>query len=46
MNKTRWLDFRAGKVLVVDISNLEWAEPQPQGYDWIEAYLTRLDLIG
>jgi hypothetical protein len=35
-----------GKSLVVDISKLEWTEPRPQGYEWIEAYFAWLDLIG
>jgi hypothetical protein len=35
-----------GKVLVVNISKLEWTEPRPQGYEWIEAYFAWLDLIG
>jgi hypothetical protein len=35
-----------GNTLVVDISKLEWTEPRPQGYEWIEAYFAWLDLIG
>lgn len=35
-----------GNTLVVDISKLEWTEPRPKGYEWIEAYFAWLDLIG
>ncbi len=34
------------KIVVVDISKLEWTEPRPQGHEWIEAYFAWLDLIG
>jgi hypothetical protein len=35
-----------GKIFVVDLSKLEWSEPRPKGYEWIEAYFAWLDLIG
>jgi hypothetical protein len=28
-----------GKVGTVDITALEWTDPKPDGYKWIEAYL-------
>jgi len=33
-----------GKTQVVDIGRLEWVEPLPKGYEWIEAYFAWRDL--
>jgi hypothetical protein len=30
---------RKGKEYKVDVHSLEWIEPRPQGFEWIEAYL-------
>lgn len=35
-----------GKIQVVDISKLEWSDPRPRGYQWIEAYLAWRELVG
>jgi hypothetical protein len=35
-----------GKTDVVDIGQLEWVEPLPQGHEWIEAYFAWRDLVG
>ena len=37
---------RKGKTRVVDISALEWVEPRPGGYEWIEAYFAWRELVG
>jgi hypothetical protein len=34
------------KTRIVDISQLEWIEPLPQGFNWIEAYFAWRDLVG
>jgi hypothetical protein len=31
--------MRKGKKHVVDITSLEWMDPRPKGFEWIEAYL-------
>jgi hypothetical protein len=33
------------KTLVVDIARIEWVEPRPKGYEWIEAYFAWRDLL-
>ncbi len=35
----------SGKLHVVDISKLDWIEPHPEGFCWIEAYLAWRDLV-
>jgi hypothetical protein len=30
---------RKGKQHRVEVSSLEWPDPQPEGFEWIEAYL-------
>jgi hypothetical protein len=30
---------RKGKAHRVELSSLEWIEPRPEGFEWIEAYL-------
>ena len=35
-----------GKLHIVDISKLEWTDPRPAGFQWIEAYLAWRDLVG
>jgi len=35
-----------GKTRVVDIGKLEWVEPLPKGYEWIEAYFAWCQLNG
>jgi hypothetical protein len=30
---------RKGKKHLVDITSLEWLDPRPEGFEWIEAYL-------
>ena len=37
---------RKGKTRIVDISALEWLEPRPGGYEWIEAYFAWRELVG
>jgi hypothetical protein len=34
------------KTNVFDIGMLEWVEPLPKGYEWIEAYFAWRDLLG
>lgn len=34
-----------GKLHVVDISKLDWSDPRPEGFRWIEAYLAWRDLV-
>jgi hypothetical protein len=34
-----------GTTKVADIALLEWLEPRPKGYEWIEAYFAWRDLI-
>ena len=36
---------RSGKMRIVDIADLEWAEPRPAGYQWIEAYFAWRSLL-
>lgn len=35
-----------GKMRIVDITLLEWHEPRPGGYEWIEAYFAWRELVG
>jgi hypothetical protein len=35
-----------GKSRIVDIGSLEWVEPLPQGFPWIEAYFAWHDELG
>jgi len=35
-----------GKTEIVDICKLDWVEPHPKGYEWIEAYFAWRDLVG
>ncbi len=35
-----------GKTEIVDICQLDWVEPRPKGYEWIEAYFAWRDLVG
>jgi hypothetical protein len=35
-----------GKIRVVDIDKLEWVEPLPTGYQWIEAYFAWREWVG
>jgi len=35
-----------GNTVIVDICKLEWVEPRPKGYEWIEAYFAWRDLVG
>jgi hypothetical protein len=35
-----------GKIMVVDIDKLEWIDPLPAGYEWIEAYTTWREWVG
>jgi hypothetical protein len=37
---------RKGKKYLVDITSLEWTEPHPEGFEWIEAYLAWLEWQG
>jgi hypothetical protein len=37
---------RTGKTRVVDIADLEWIDPLPNGYQWIEAYFAWRELVG
>ena len=37
---------RKGKMRIVDIAALEWLEPRPGGYEWIEAYFAWRELVG
>ena len=37
---------RQGKIRIVDIGNLEWVEPHPRGFPWIEAYLAWHEDVG
>jgi hypothetical protein len=37
---------RTGKTRVVDIADLEWVDPLPSGYQWIEAYFAWRELMG
>ncbi len=30
---------RAGRTYRVDVTSLEWIDPKPEGFEWIEAYL-------
>jgi hypothetical protein len=36
---------KKGKIRTVDISQLEWPDARPEGYRWIEAYLTWREMI-
>ena len=35
-----------GRTEVVDVCKLDWVEPLPKGYSWIEAYFAWRDLVG
>ncbi len=35
-----------GKLRTVDIGSLEWTDPLPQGYEWIEAYFAWRKEVG
>jgi hypothetical protein len=37
---------KKGMTRIVDISMLEWVDPHPKGYQWIEAYFHWRDLLG
>ncbi len=37
---------RQGKTRIVDIATLEWLEPRPGGYEWVEAYFAWRELVG
>ncbi len=34
-----------GRMRTVDIGDLEWVEPRPEGYQWIEAYFAWRELV-
>jgi hypothetical protein len=36
---------RNGKMRIIDIAGLEWLEPRPGGYEWIEAYFAWRELV-
>jgi hypothetical protein len=36
---------RTGKNRIVDIGDLEWVDPRPAGYQWIEAYFAWRSLL-
>jgi len=36
---------RSGKSRIVDIGDLEWVDPRPAGYQWIEAYFAWRSLL-
>jgi hypothetical protein len=35
-----------GKLQVVDITALQWVDPLPEGYQWIEAFFAWRELVG
>lgn len=37
---------RKGKSHRVDVNSLEWIEPRPEGFEWLEAYLLWREGIG
>jgi hypothetical protein len=36
---------RKGKTYIIDICDLEWIDPLPENYQWIEAYFAWRDLV-